>query len=491
MQYQSFPGVKGGSASSQKLTALRLPSLKDKRFLDVGCNEGFFCGYALFEGASHVTGMDKSANAISKAAARFPDAEFLNQTWDTLPEGPFDVITLLSALHYAEDQEALIHRLVERLSPDGLLVLEIGIAPNQAGKGWIKVERAIDERWFPTRIKLGEILKNYAWKVIGHSVMQNGDPLPRYVVHIRKLKPYAWLLMQDPATGKSTISRQLFAGRKGIPVISGDRTYLQITEGKHNVSQEMRAMVSEDFSTSTIGKTTKKLFDSNMTRELAKLWAGLAGFNHFALDSYIPENYRTQFKAALSELGYFPVELNWEDPTPLASAQSVISKARQYEQHLLKQQTEHAGAVININRLLRGDLKKLVKFHIDSPAQGEWLGSDSQITVSGWAITFDYLQTSYQVYASANEHEVITSPEKNRPDVLSAVFGEAEDIPELWQQQPCGFSFNVPAEWFEAGSELGIIINNTRIPLAQISVQKNQTASLSSMLTNSLKRWRH
>jgi hypothetical protein len=50
-QYQSFPGVKGASESLAKLRALRLPSLQGKRFLDVGCNEGFFCGYARFDGA--------------------------------------------------------------------------------------------------------------------------------------------------------------------------------------------------------------------------------------------------------------------------------------------------------------------------------------------------------------------------------------------------------------------------------------------------------
>ncbi|WP_417604625.1 class I SAM-dependent methyltransferase [Oceanimonas baumannii] len=490
MQYQSFPGVKGGSASSQKLTALRLPSLKGKRFLDVGCNEGFFCGYALFEGASHVIGMDKSAQAISKATARFPDAEFLNQSWDTLPEGPFDVITLLSALHYAEDQEALIHHLVDRLSPNGLLVLEIGIAPNQK-QGWVKIERAIDERWFPTRIKLGEILKDYAWKVIGHSVMQAGDPLPRYVVHIRKLKPYVWLLMQDPATGKSTITRQLFSTRKDITVISGDRTYLQITEGRHNVSETLRALVTEDFSTSTIGRTTKKLFQNNMTKELAELWAGLASFNSFALDSYIPESHRSQLKEAFAELGYFPVELTWEDPTPLATAQTVISKARQYEQHLLKQQTTQPAHLVKVDRLLSSELKSVIKFHIDSPAKGEWFSSAEPVNVSGWSVTLGYLQTDHQIYITSSEQEKRFTPSKSRPDVLSAIFGEAEDIPEFWQQHPCGFSCEVPADWLEAGMELGLIINNARIPLTHIAVTVAQPATLSAMLAQGLKRLRN
>ena len=55
-QYQSFPGVKGSSESLAKLRALRLPSLQDKRFLDVACTEGFFCAYARFDVSAEVCG---------------------------------------------------------------------------------------------------------------------------------------------------------------------------------------------------------------------------------------------------------------------------------------------------------------------------------------------------------------------------------------------------------------------------------------------------
>jgi SAM-dependent methyltransferase len=76
-QYQSFPGVKGASESLAKLEALRLPPLQGKRFLDVGCNEGFFCGYARFDGAAEVIGIDASKATIARAQARFPDCRFL------------------------------------------------------------------------------------------------------------------------------------------------------------------------------------------------------------------------------------------------------------------------------------------------------------------------------------------------------------------------------------------------------------------------------
>jgi len=120
-QYQSFPGAAGDSESNQKLVALRLPSLTGRSFLDVGCNEGFFCGFAKFDGAQRVVGLDKSAAYIDRARKRFPDCEFLQQSWDHLPKGPFDVILLASSIHYADDQPQLIHNLMGELAPDGRL----------------------------------------------------------------------------------------------------------------------------------------------------------------------------------------------------------------------------------------------------------------------------------------------------------------------------------------------------------------------------------
>src|SRR5947207_261323 len=123
-QYQSFPDTSGDSQSLHKLKALHLPPLGDGSFLDVGCNEGFFCGYASFDGARRVVGLDKSPDFIKRARKRFPQCEFVQQNWDHLPKGPFDVILLASALHYADDQAELIHRLMRELAPDGTFVLE-------------------------------------------------------------------------------------------------------------------------------------------------------------------------------------------------------------------------------------------------------------------------------------------------------------------------------------------------------------------------------
>ena len=467
MQYQSFPGVKGGSQSLNKLTALRLPPLTGKRFLDVGCNEGFFCGYALFDGASHVTGMDRSGAAIRKAGLRFPDAEFINQSWDTLPEGPFDVITLLSALHYAEDQADLIYRLIDKLADDGLLVLEISMAPGNEND-WIKVKRSIDERYFPTRTKLGEVLKELAWKVVGHSVNQAGDPLQRYVIHVRKLKPYAMLLLQNPGAGKTTIARRLFAN-SGIPVVSGDRTYALISQGKLSVSDALRTLVCEAYSSATIDKVTRAVLSKGFTEEIVQLWANEAGFRDFVLDSYVPESSRQDVKDTLELLGYFPVETTWDTGARLTKSKIAVDKAQQYQAHLKVSQGAESLDAVQVTLLLKKEFKPLIRWHLDSPASGEWFAEVDSFKVSGWLVPQGRLEHTYEIYVSRPGDDQAFKPQKLRRDVLISLYGSEKETPELWRNQPCGFAVELPTHWLESGFELGVTLSNERIPLVYVA----------------------
>lgn len=245
MQSKSFSDIKGEAGSLQRLATLRLPNLKDKRFLDLGCNEGFFCGYAYFDGACEVVGIDPSKTAIEIAKKRFSAIDFRHQTLDELPQGPFDVITMLFALQSVEDQEAMIHKVMSRLSADGLLVLEVGIAPGGASK-WVTVKHSTGEYVFPSKSQLTTILKGYAWKIIDYSSVQPGDPYQHFFVHVKRMKPYAFLFIQAPASGKTIISRKLFGNSK-TPLISGDRLYEKIAHKKLTVSPALQQAVSKDF----------------------------------------------------------------------------------------------------------------------------------------------------------------------------------------------------------------------------------------------------
>lgn len=128
--YQSFPYRTGASNSPGKLTRLYLPPLAGRSFLDVGCNEGYFCGFAFFDGAAKAVGIDIREDALTTARRLFPQCEFRLQNWGSLdPDERFDVILCASALHYANDQEALIHTLVAHLTPRYL----VGRAAGQSG----------------------------------------------------------------------------------------------------------------------------------------------------------------------------------------------------------------------------------------------------------------------------------------------------------------------------------------------------------------------
>jgi len=309
-QYQSFPDATGSSKSLEKLQALRLPPLAGKSFLDVGCNEGFFCGFARYQGAAHVVGLDRNKNSIERAQSRFPDIDFFCQSWDEPVEGSFDVILLASALHYAKDQEALIHRLVGLLSPTGTLVLEIGLS-KEGGNHWVAVKRSIDERQFPTRGKLAAILDQHAWKIIGKSVDQAGDPLARVVVHIQKKRPYAFLLMSPSGFGKTTITRLLRTAKKLVHV-SGDSLMRAVSEKTVDCDPHLSELVQQDYASTNIAQLTQHIFKHNLGEQWVDTWLSKTDGKDVIIDSFVPQNYWDFVVATVKARGFVPIQLTWD-----------------------------------------------------------------------------------------------------------------------------------------------------------------------------------
>lgn len=313
-QYQSFPDARGDSRTLDKLKALRLPVMEGRSFLDVGCNEGFFCGFAQFAAAVRSVGLDRSSAFINRARARFPGCEFHCQGWEYLPDGPFDVILLASALHYAEDQPALLHRLVDHLSRDGVLVLELGIVSSQKPE-WVKVTRDIDDRWFPSMMKLREVLAPYAFKWMGPSVVQAGDPVARHVVHVSRRRPVAYLLMAPPAHGKSSLARRLF-GPAGIPVVSGDLQVTRLARGEIDAPPALQEAIAKGFSPYSMDRSVERVFENGLGRDLVAAWLTDAGEADFAVDGYVPEAHHAQVRQYLVDAGYLPVVLDWDRAGP-------------------------------------------------------------------------------------------------------------------------------------------------------------------------------
>lgn len=231
LPYQSM-GAQGGSDSAQKFAKLGLSSFRNKKVLDLGCNEGFFSLKAHWGGASRVLGLDSSAWFIEKArrnVSGYEDLaakgllEFHQASWWELPDEKFDVIFFLSAIHYEKEQQKLLDMLAARLSPKGVLVLECGVVADDesGGADWLEVQRANDTALFPARSHLlNSLLEKYAVREIGPSVPQKGDPVPRRVFHCSPRKPAVAVIRGAAKSGKSVLAGVL--KNKGLSVVKSD-----------------------------------------------------------------------------------------------------------------------------------------------------------------------------------------------------------------------------------------------------------------------------
>jgi ubiquinone/menaquinone biosynthesis C-methylase UbiE len=94
-----------------------------ERVLDVGCGKGVFAA-RLAERARQVDALDSSAEMIEQAKARVPDNVTcllgdVNEM--SLPDGGYDAITSISALHHLSPPEVL-PKLAAALRPGGVLI---------------------------------------------------------------------------------------------------------------------------------------------------------------------------------------------------------------------------------------------------------------------------------------------------------------------------------------------------------------------------------
>lgn len=187
--YQAFADRPGLSDSAGKWERLRLPDLHGARLLDIGCNEGYFCGRAMESGAAFACGIDQSEACIAEARRRFPGCAFVAMDWDdpwvgSVPGmGDYDVALLLSAIHYTDAPERLVAQLRAALRPGGLLLLECGIADGPGDR--VRVERTHDTAWHFTERGLRALFADWSWEDQGPSVAQETDPVPRWVIALR------------------------------------------------------------------------------------------------------------------------------------------------------------------------------------------------------------------------------------------------------------------------------------------------------------------
>jgi SAM-dependent methyltransferase len=106
-----------------------IPSVKEARFLDLGCGYGWYCRWAREEGAEMVTGIDISEKMLARAKESTHDAAITYLRADmetlTLTERAYDVVFSSLALHYLPDFGSLAKQVYETLEPGGAFVFSV------------------------------------------------------------------------------------------------------------------------------------------------------------------------------------------------------------------------------------------------------------------------------------------------------------------------------------------------------------------------------
>lgn len=214
MTHQSHPGEAAGQTdSSKKLLRLRLPDdLTGKRVLDIGCNEGFFCNEAVRRGAANVVGIDNDLNYLNDAKRRYSaeNISFLNQSWASLPEGPFDIVLWTSAMHYELDPAEVLGRIAKILAPGGVLILECGVYQT-SGKEMLYTVRHDGGLWYPSIQFLETSLSDagLTHRIVSHAETTGADPVPRVVFHCSLRLPTVMLVRGVTKIGKSNLAALL------------------------------------------------------------------------------------------------------------------------------------------------------------------------------------------------------------------------------------------------------------------------------------------
>jgi hypothetical protein len=160
---------------------------------------------------------------------------------------------------------------------------------------------------------------------MGASVSQDGDPVARHVIHVSRRRPLAYLLMQPPAYGKTTISGGLFPAA-GIHVVSGDQLIADIAQGRLEAPRKLVDAVSKGYSPFRIDEAVQRVFGRGAGADLVRLGATEAGGSDFAFDAYVPPERHAQVESVLVELGYLPVRMSWDRAGPALLPAAKVEK---------------------------------------------------------------------------------------------------------------------------------------------------------------------
>lgn len=170
----------------EDLVALLQPQ-QGERILDAGCGTGYLA-HRMAESGAEVTGIDSSADMISKAKAAYPGLHFQQASitsYQVLHQ--YDAIFCNAVLHWIKEKEKAAANLYRNLKPGGRLVLEMGGKDNVAGiihaltstlalYGY-KKQAAIVQWYFPSLSEYTSLLEKTGFTVSYAAYFDRPTPL--------------------------------------------------------------------------------------------------------------------------------------------------------------------------------------------------------------------------------------------------------------------------------------------------------------------------
>jgi ubiquinone/menaquinone biosynthesis C-methylase UbiE len=99
----------------------KLPPLKGKTVLCIGCGSGEECEHLLKCGARKVVGIDASKKLIAIAKESYPDIDFRVEDMQKMkfPHASFDFVYSSLAMHYLSDWQSTLKKIYRLLKPRG------------------------------------------------------------------------------------------------------------------------------------------------------------------------------------------------------------------------------------------------------------------------------------------------------------------------------------------------------------------------------------
>lgn len=103
-----------------------IPNVKGKKFLDLGCGFGWYCRWAVENGAVEAKGIDISENMLAKTKEFPPNAAITYERADLetldLPPQTYEIVFSSLTLHYIKRLPELVKTIAKSLRPGGSFV---------------------------------------------------------------------------------------------------------------------------------------------------------------------------------------------------------------------------------------------------------------------------------------------------------------------------------------------------------------------------------